>query len=158
MPTSTVAAIKGKVMEHKTQLIIAGVVLLLLIIAFIYVYRKGKSTTSIAPVVKDNPNSNDPENNPAAASDTEIKRIANALHADMDGLTVGHDSQPYQDLLMLSDTDFERVYNEFNTQYQESSGQTLLGWIDNEVINFWDISFDALRTSIDSRMAKLNLK
>lgn len=154
---STTAQIKNWSISHKTQLIIAGVVLVLLIAAFIYVYHKGKSTTSIAPIVKDTPGSNDPNNNPAGTSDSEIKMLAGKLFSDMDGVNVwSHDEEPYQQLLTLSDTDFEKVYNEFNADHQASSGQTLRQWIDNEDA-YWGSQFSVLKESILNRMDKLNL-
>lgn len=155
----------------KTYLIIGAIALVLLVSLLIYAYHAGKKTTSIAPVVKDDPNApaNDPTNNPAGVSDTDIKTLVEKLYKDMSGANVlGHDSQAYKDLLALSDTDFERVYNEFNSEYQKDSGQTFKGWINGEGgygltdLLPWPFSgnadFRALKDSTNQRFAKLNLK
>jgi len=143
--------------KFKKQLIVIAIILAIFVGVGIYYYKKGKRSTTIAPIIKDNPNSTDADNNPAGASDTEIKRISEALYSDMDGAnTFGHDAQPYKDALAASDTDFERIYNQFNTDHQAEGNGTLKTWIISEH-PLYDPAFEGLRDSILQRMSKLNL-
>jgi hypothetical protein len=136
--------------KTKTILIIVAVVLLLIIAVAVYYYRQGKKTTTQAPITLDSPNSN----NSYGVSASEISRISDALYRDMSGFNyLGHDAQPYMDLISLSDTDTERVYNDFNTKHQADSLQTLTGWINSESFAFNDVA-DAIR----NRFGRLNLK
>lgn len=143
--------------KYKIYIITALLVTVFLIGFAIYYYKKGKRTTSIAPIIKDNPNSTESNNNPAGASDTEIKQASDALYQDMNGFnTLGHEGAPYANLLAMSDTDFEKTYNQFNTDHQSEGNGTLKTWIQAEH-PLYDTAFDAYRTSILERMAKLNL-
>lgn len=139
--------------SNKTILIVIAIVVVFIVgIAFFY-YRKGKKQVTIQKPPLDNPNSDSPENNPFAVSDAQITSIVDALHRDMDGLNWnGHDVQPYQDLNALSDSDFSRVYNVFNSKYQSDSGETLKQWIESE-----SYVFDDVTDSIKQRMGRLNL-
>lgn len=145
--------------QTKKWLIVAGIILVLLIAFGIYWYKRGKKTTSIAPIIKDNPGSTAADNNPAGVSDTDIKFLATNLHTDMSGSNFwGHNDDYFQHLLELSDTDFERVYNAFNTEYQAESGQTLIQWVDGENDFFGGGAFASLKQAILARGKKLNLK
>lgn len=142
----------------KSTLIIALVVILIVAAVAYYFYKKGASKTVIATPVKDSPNSNDPSNNPTAISETDVKDLAFSIHEDLSGLNViGHDLTPYQRLLSLSDTDFVRVYNSYNSQYQQSDGETLCQAINNDVVNIWFQAWSSLVTSMNERFSKLNL-
>ena len=143
--------------KFKKQLIIGAIIISALIGFAFYYYKKGKRSTSIAPLVNDNPNSTAANNNPAGISDSAVKQLADALYQDMNGVnTLGHQPEPYASLLAGSDTDFEKVYNSFNTDHQAEGSGTLKGWIEAEH-PLYDPQFDAYRTSILQRMAKLNL-
>ncbi len=131
--------------------IISAIVFILLLTIGIYFYYQGKKKTTIKEVPKDTPPGG--ENNPSGVSSGEIFRISNALYDDMNGLNVwGHDILPYQDFNALSDTDFVKVYNQFNTEYQGDSKATLKQWIDSEMYVFDDVV-----ESIKKRMGRLNL-
>ncbi len=146
-------------MDKKTKniLIISAIALLLLLLSWWYFYKKGKAKTVIAPVVKDQPGSSDPNNNPEGASTTEIKQISENLYNEMKGSNItGHDPHPYEALLALSDTDFENVYNQFNSDYQSSSGETMIQWI-NDQWSGWMTDFDGLKKAILAKAADLNL-
>ncbi|MBS1645701.1 MAG: hypothetical protein JST67_00025 [Bacteroidetes bacterium] len=141
----------------KTTLIISVVVILLLISISWYFYYKGSKKTVIAPLVQDNPSSQSSQNNPAGISDTDVKQISSDIENEIHGYHVlGHDPTPYQRLLSLSDTDFVRVYNQWNTDYQQSEGQTLAKMVAGEWV-LYDPAWDALQTSMNERFSKLNL-
>ena len=142
--------------KTKTYLIVGLVALLLIIGVALFFYFKGKKTTTQAPLLIDNPDGQPTGqgNNVYGVSAGEISRISDALHNDMAGFNLfGHDVQPYQDLIALSDTDFGKVYNDFNTKYQPNSGSTLTGWINSESFAFNDVA-----DSIRQRLGRLNLK
>lgn len=142
----------------KTWAIIAVVVLLLLVGLAWYFYSAGASKTKITPLTQDNPGSTSSTNNPAGISDTDVKLLATQLYNELDSDHIfGHDETPYQSLLALSDTDFERVYNSFNTQYQTQAGETLAAYIQSEWGDWDDYQFGALQTSMEERFSKLNL-
>lgn len=133
------------------QLLYSGIALLVVLIGIgWWFYHKGKKTTTIAAIPNDTPEG---ANNSAGVSLSQISQIADALYTDMDGFNwAGHDSQPYQDFESLSDTDFVKVYNTFNTKHQSEGNGTLKKWIEDE-----DYAFDDVVDSILSRMGRLNL-
>lgn len=143
----------------KIYLYIAAAILVLIIILSVFFYFKGKkkgsSQTSIQYLPGDLPYGT--PNQPGAttgASNSTIKSIAERLHQDMDGFNIwGHDMQPYQDAIILSDTDFVKLYNTYNGLYQSSSGETLTQWIENE--KFWE---NDITDAMLNRLAQLNLR
>lgn len=128
---------------------------LLVIGLFVWVYFSGKANGAT------NINLSNPLTNGEApsASQAEVSQLAGKLHADLDGVnTFGHDNQAYQDLLAMSDTDFIRVYNEFNHRFQKDSGQTFHQWLNNE--ETWiqvGSKWPPLRDAAIQRMNKLKL-
>jgi len=139
-------------LSPKQILIVIAIVFILLISIGVWFYLKGKKTVTIQKPPLDNPDPNNP-NNPYSVSSGEITSIVSALHEDMDGFNYyGHNSEPYEKLNSLSDTDFVNTYNTFNTMYQVASGQTLKQWIESE-----SYAFDDVTTSILDRMGRLNL-
>ncbi len=142
--------------ENKTYLIIGICVLVFLIVLSYFFYRAGKKTVTIQTVPADVPGSNNANNNPTGASNTEIKLMVDALYKDMDGVNfLVRDMETYQKFLSYSDTDTVRVYNAFNTEHQKDSGETLKVWLEGES-GF--TAFNVLRDSILAKFAKLNLK
>ena len=139
-------------------LIILVVVLLIFVIIGVWFYRKGKKQTTIAPYVNDNPTTNNTgsssSNNPAGVSSSQISMIAQALFNEMDGFNVWRDTKPFTDLLILSDTDFVKVYNKFNTDHQAKGDGTLKQWIEDES---GVGEFATIKEAILERMARLNL-
>jgi hypothetical protein len=134
---------------------VIAAVIIVAIIAYLF-YRKGKKQVSTQYAPNDLPYGS-PGNGAGqsgGASNSEIKQIANDMHDDMSGLNLftGHDMEPYQRALVLSDTDFVRLYNTFNGLYQADSGETMTQWIDNE--KFYN---NEITDTILSRCAKLNL-
>lgn len=139
----------------KQLLIIVAVVFVIFIAIGIWFYRKGKKTTTIAPVPNDNPNSNSPANNPAGVSDAQIAQIRDELYNEMNGVSLWRDTTPFINYMGLSDTDFVRVYNAFNSKYQAEGNGTLKDWIDSE---YGIGEFGTVKDQILSRMGRLNLK
>lgn len=141
----------------KVHMWIAISVIVVLIVFSVYFYRKGKKQTSIQALPGDLPGSNQANNNPAGISNAEILQLTTDLYNDMQGVNFwGHDNTLFQKLLTLSDTDFVKVYNTFNTSYQSTSGETLTQWIANET-NVTG-NFMILKEAILDRCAKLNLR
>lgn len=144
--------------QLKLWAIVIGVILVVLFVVWYFGYKRGSKKTTISPLTGDDPNSTDPNNNPAGMSDSDIKMLASNLHDDMEGSNFfGHNDDLFSKVTELSDTDVQRLYNEFNTQYQSDSGQTFTQWIAGEAGAWSGGVFDNLRTSILARLAKLNL-
>ncbi len=141
-------SIPAKTFTTKQILITAVIVFLIIALISFHFYRKGKKTTTIVQPPADN------GTGPAVnVPTTTITAIANDLHTDMDGFNFsGHDVKPYQELMALSNTDFVRVYNTFNTLFQGPSGQTLREWIESE-----SYAFDDVVESIIQRFNALNI-
>lgn len=116
----------------KTYLWIAGVVLVFLVLLGWYFYRQGKKTVTLQSLPGELPGDKS-GGNVTGASNDEIKRIANGLYGDMNGLNLmGHTYDPYNAAVLLNDRDIVSLYNAFNTMYQADSGQTLTEWIGND--------------------------
>ena len=141
--------------KTKTYLIVAGIVLLIIIAVGIWFYRKGKKQVTILPPPLDNPNSTgDTKNNPYSVASASITELSERLYDDMKGFNVWRDNEPYKKLIGLSDTDFVKVYNAFNTAHQSEGNGTLKGWLQDESgIG----EFSTLKDEILTRMGRLNL-
>ena len=142
-------------MEKKTKniLYIAGAILLFLILLSAYFYSKGKKTTTIAPLPPD------AAGVATASSSADVSKLSSDLYSDMKGISwlANHNEVPYQEALTLSDTDFVKLYNDYNTKYQSLDGRTLTAWINAcSAIPF--TPFDTVKTAMISRLGKLNLK
>lgn len=138
----------------KQLLIVIGVVLLIVIAVGIWFYRKGKKQTTIAAPPADNAGGGATNNNPAGVSNSEISMLADALYQEMDGVSLWRNIDPYIDLMVLSDTDFVKVYNMFNTKHQAEGDGTLKEWIESESgIG----EFATVQAAIVARMARLSL-
>jgi len=138
----------------KQFLIIGAVILVVFIIIGIWFYRKGKKQVTIAEVPFDSPFESSNSNNPYSVSDSELVELSDRLYREMDGFGIWRDADPYKDLIKLSDTDFVKVYNIFNTNHQSKSGETLKKWIENEYVIGELASY--IKSILD-RMGRLNL-
>lgn len=140
-----------------TKHILYIVALLLALGILAWVYFSGRASGKRAGSVNISAPSSDNSN---PVSTDEVKRLAERLYNDLDGVNAfGHDVEPYQQLLTLSDNDFIRVYNAFNLDFQKKSGQTFKQWLEAEVT--WiqiGSKWPVLRDAILQRMNKLNLK
>jgi hypothetical protein len=138
--------------KTKKYIIIGSIIVVVLVCLFWYVYRRGKRQTTLQDPGK-LPGDNTGTVNTGSSND-DLKLLVQAIHDDMDGLNwAGHDITAYQRALQLSDTDLIKLYNAFNSLYQQDSGQTLVEWITNEKYFNHEVT-DALL----AKMAKLNLK
>lgn len=138
---------------YKMQLIIAGIVLAALIALGIFFYRRGKKQVTLQYGPGELPG-NPGSGAAIGASNDDIKKIANDLYADMKGFAwMGHDYEPYADALRLNDTDLIKLYNTFNTLYQNdtSDHDTLTRWIAKE--RYADTTLPDL---LISKLKKLN--
>jgi hypothetical protein len=136
---------------NKKYLYIAIGVLLLLVLLGWYFYRQGKKTVTLQSAPGELPG-NPTSGNVVGASNDEIKRIANGLYGDMKGLNLnGHMYDPYNAAVLLNDADLIKLYNTFNTLYQQDSGETLTSWISNEYYAYPDVP-----GTLFARLKKLN--
>ena len=138
-------------MLQKKYIIIGISVLLFLVILSYIFYRKGKKQVTLQSLPGELPG-NPGSGNVTGASNDEIKRIANALYADMKGFNLtGHNYEPYNQAVLLNDTDLIKLYNTYNKLYQVESGETLTQWIANEQYTYPEVPGIIL-----SRLKKLN--
>lgn len=138
-------------MPTRLQIIIASLVLLFLVGLAWFFYKRGKKQVTLQYLPGELPG-NPSSGNVIGASNDEIKSIAIALYQDMNGFNAfGHNYEPYQRAVQLSNNDLLKLYNTFNTMYQGQSGETLTQWISNERYTSVD-----LPSAIISRLSKLN--
>jgi len=145
--------------QNKTtqkKLIVGGLIALTLLLSFWYFYRQGKKTTTIAKLPTDDPNTG---NQSSGVGDSVISQISTDMYNDMKGLNWGsyHDETPFNSAMTLSDTDFVKLYNFFNTKYQKDSEATLTAWLNGEKAIPYS-PFDSVKVVMLSRLGKLNLK
>lgn len=132
--------------------IIAGLALILI---FFFI---GKSFgRSIPPAMVPLPN--DPGSGTGATgslSDANIRLITDALHEDINSWFT-RDSAPYIDLMALSDTDFVRVYNDWNSRYFNDNKETLKQAIEGEWLSATSFTFYNLKPQLMQRFERLGL-
>lgn len=133
---------------------IAIVVILIFLVLFgWYFYRQGKKTTSIQMLP------NDLAGTPSGtgqigASNDEIKTTATAIYNDIDGFNLtGHDNEPYERSVLYSNTDVVKLYNAFNTMYQNELKETLTQALIGE--KFWE---NKTPDTLILRLQKLNCR
>lgn len=151
-----------KKISVKTKLWIIGITLLLLLVFGIIIYRSGRKKGSInlsSPVI-DNPNNPGGNTTPVTAT-ADIMALTDLVHRDMEGVNLEHDTDLWSNrVLTLSDTDFVRLYNEFNSKYQKDSGETFTQWIAGETAYYVPLlgtQWGTIKDSLLTRLSKLNL-
>lgn len=150
-----------KLSNPKKLLIVAAVILLIVLIIGIVIYRSGKKSGKAEGVINlSNPvTDNATGSSSPSASTSEIKQLTEAVKQDLSGVNAfGHDIDLWSRVLTLSDTDFTRLYNEFNTKYQRDSGQSLKQWVDSDVDYFFQVGskWGTIKQTVLAKMAKLN--
>lgn len=136
--------------------IIAGIILFVALLAFLLWYSARQAGKRKGTVVINTSNPGTDSNTAAASSEAEVRTLAEKLYKDMRGISGYHSADPWNDLLAMSDTDFIRVYNEFDTEYQKDSGETLVQWVNDQ----WAVPLTQWATIKDTllqRFSKLNL-
>jgi hypothetical protein len=137
---------------NKTHIYIAIAVVIVLVSLGIFLYHQGTKKVAIQALPGDLPG-NPGSGNVTGASNDEIKRVAEQIYTDIDGYNVfGHNNAPYNVAVTFSDNDIVKLYNTFNTLYQNKLGETLRVAMENE--KYYEN--DATDILI-SRFAKLNL-
>lgn len=140
-------------MKNKNNLYLIGGGVLLIAGVIYYAYLQGKKTTTIAPL----PTNDNPENGGETTANLSV--IATSLHDEMSGFNwSGHDIKPYKNAILLSDIDFVKMYNIFNTKYQSESGETLTGWFNSETYFVSGSADNSIYQSFADKLSKLNLK
>lgn len=161
MASTTPVVVQTGNSSKRNTLVLIVVVLILAIAIAVWFYfqgkKKGGEDTTInlsSPLT--------PEGNAPSASDQEIKSLATELHDDMDGINYYHNLAPWNKLATLSDSDFIRLNNEFNTQYQLESEETFKQWVENESTGAWglggNVLFASAKKSTLARLKKLNIE
>jgi len=140
--------------EDKKNLYIYGGGVLLIAALVYYAYKQGKKQTTIAPLPEnDNPTGQTGETN------ENLAILATQLYDEMSGFNwSGHDVEPYKKAVLLSDIDFVRLYNIFNTKYQSTSGETLTGWFNSETFFVLGSADNSIYQTFSDNLSKLNLK
>lgn len=142
-------------------LILIVVVLALAIAIGLYFYFQGKKKGSNQTNVDISSPLNQDGSVPAA-SEQEIKQLAEDLYDDMKGANFVHTLTPWNKLNALSDSDFIKVNNNFNANYQAESEQSFKEWVENESTSPWlssgNILFKSAKDTTLARMKKLNIK
>lgn len=153
-----------KELSLKTKLIVIGIIALIILIVGILIFRAGRKKGSVnvsAPII-DNPA--DPSKNTTPATSTsDIQKLAQLVHKDMDGSNLYHDTDLWVSrVLTLSDTDLARLYSEFNLAYEKESGETFTEWIGNEMhwvaVPFLTTEWETIQKTLLTRLTGLNLK
>ncbi len=145
-------------MKLKSILIWAGIILLVLLIIGILLWHSAKKAGEAKGAI--NISSPGTDSTATEISTADIRTLAQGIHDDMAGPNITHDIDLWNRVLVLSDNDFIKLYNEFDTDYQKDSGQTLKGWVASETAYYvpgigtqWGTTQNVLL----NRMAKLNL-
>ena len=148
--------IVNPVSKTKRNIIIGLIVLVILIILFIFFYFKGrkagkeKGSVNITTPPVDNTGA-------VLASEGEINMLVGKLYKDMDGGNFfGHNMEPWETLLALSDTDFVRTNNAFNNEYQVDTEQSFKEWVQDESNSGY--SWPSVQNTVLSKMEKPNIK
>lgn len=143
----------------KTTLIIIGVVFVIVFIVGIVIYRSGKKTgkeegtVNVSSPVDDTPGLT----TTSGISTAELRSLAQGLYTDMNGINYSHDTSQWQRVLNMSDSDLVRLNNEFNNDYQVTSGQTFKTWVDNEEAGFLSPVWGTMKQTVLDRLAKLKI-
>ncbi|MCP4789169.1 MAG: hypothetical protein GY881_02920 [Gammaproteobacteria bacterium] len=108
----------------------------------------------------------DPNNVLSLADSQAVRTMAIGLHNDMDGFTPFRDTDLWDEYLLMNDTLFVAVYNDFGALYYAEDGETLAEWVNGE--NFaltsslftpWSIyNGSELKNGLLDRFADLNLQ
>jgi hypothetical protein len=139
--------------DKKSLYIYGGGVLLIAALVY-YAYKQGKKQTTIAPLPE-----NDNPTGQTGETDENLSILATSLRDEMSGFNwSGHDVAPYKKAVLLSDIDFVRLYNIFNTKYQNTSGETLTSWFDSETFFVLGSAENSIYQAFSDNLSKLNLK
>lgn len=148
-----------KKLTDKQKLITLGIFILIVAVIFFLVYRAGKKKggINISNPIIDNPD--DTNNQGEQLSETEIQQLASDVYNDMDGLNLSHDSDIWNRVLAMSDTDFVRLNNAFNTKFQKDSDESFYSWVKNESsITALGFSWPDVQQILLKKFSKLNIK
>lgn len=140
-------------MKKNAVYIIAGSALVLGVLYF--VYKQGKKSPSIAPIPTDTGGSS---GSGVSLPNGDLISLAGEIYRDCIGLDIfaAHDESIYQRALALSNTDFVRLYNIFNSAYQPMIEDTMRGLINDQ----WAIPYSpwaTIREAMMKRFDTLNL-
>lgn len=93
----------------------------------------------------------------AQLSSTAIEKLTDEIHEDIyDWWT--RNSEPYVKLLALSNTDFVRVYNDWNARYFKKDNETLKVAIEGEKFSVTSFTFANIKDDLMNRFTALGLK
>jgi len=137
-----------------TKLKVIAVIIVVILIAAIILYRTGKKKGQSEGVINI---SKPPEDGGGKLTIDEINVLVKSIYDDMAGVNfAGHDIETWKKILSLSNTDFVKVYNEFNNDYQVKSKESLKSWLQNES-SYLQPQWDLVKQTVIERMNNLNL-
>lgn len=129
---------------------IAGIALILV---FFFIGKSYGKSIPPKPVTLPNDNGS----STGQAPDIKIMQITDALKEDIYSWFT-RDSAPYVELMGLSDTDFVRVYNDWNARYFSKDNQTLKQAIEGEFLSSTSFTFYNLKPQLMERFQRLSLQ
>jgi hypothetical protein len=135
--------------QQKTYLIIAAVALLFLVVFALYFYKKGKKYTPQDVTLP--PDLNAPGTtqtwNPGSHTDE--------IYKDLSEIWGVHESEPYNALNKLSNSQLAAVHNDWNHRYaEEFEGQTLAQAIRSD-FTVWNSSWSTIAGAVADRLDKI---
>jgi hypothetical protein len=125
------------------------IIVLMIVVAIIYFMGKyaGKATP---PEVVRLPNDTNPGLTFNAGPYTD------AIHKDIyAGIFTGRTVKPYNDVLLLSDSQLVAIYNDWNKRYFKDDNENLIQAMRSERSSFWSISWYDVREELINRLNKL---
>lgn len=148
--------------NKRATLILIVVVLAIAIVIGVYFFFQGKQKGSEQTNV-DVSSPLNADGSVPAASEQEIKQLVEDLYEDMKGANIAHSLAPWNKLNALSDSDFIKVNNNFNANYQAESEESFKEWVEGESTSIWggsggNVFFASAKNTVLARMKKLNIK
>ena len=143
-------------MPYKYTLTAAAAVILILYLIYRFGRRRGEDDASIEQV----PLPVDPGGGVSLTTGqaTQVRATASKLWEELDSAGIwGRDTQPFQDYLVLSDTLFVAVYNDYNNLFGAMDQRTLRQKMEDENLFWAGVRVKPLFAAIYDRMDKFNL-
>lgn len=134
----------------KYKTVIGVVIGIIIIIAVIYILGR-RSIKNRIPKDVELP----PDTQPGDQTNFNPGPFTDAIYEDISEIIGVHDSQPYQALLGLSNSQLVAVYNDWNQRYYNKYKQTLTQAIAGES-SVWNYSWLSVAGTLIDRLKSLN--
>jgi len=139
---------------QKIGALVAGLVLIVGIVLLVSYLNREPDFNPVPP-----PSNTGPGGAPLTPNEAQtVRRIAMALHADMEGFNVSflRDDELWREFMSLSDPLFVAVYNDFGSLYYSEGKGTLTKWVNDEW-SWYDPQGVAGKAEVMARLGALNL-